>query len=71
MAKIDPKLLTLDEPVPSFDGFSKEMFQFLHGVKKNNNKAWFEAHREDYELYLREPIESTCKYAMGVYFPRS
>ncbi len=56
-----------DEPAPVFDGFQKEMFKFLHGLKKNNNKAWFEAHREDYEHYLREPSKALAA-RMGAYF---
>jgi uncharacterized protein (TIGR02453 family) len=36
--------------------FSKKAFAFLKGLKKNNNKLWFEAHRADYENELREPM---------------
>jgi uncharacterized protein (TIGR02453 family) len=67
MAKTSPKFSTPDEPTPSFEGFSKDMFKFLHGLKKNNNKDWFEAHREDYEMYLREPSKALA-FAMGSYF---
>ncbi len=56
-----------DEPAPVFDGFSKETFAFLHGLKKNNNKGWFEAHREDYEQHLRRPSQALAA-AMGQYF---
>jgi uncharacterized protein (TIGR02453 family) len=58
MAKGSPKpKFTLDMPPPAepFEGFSDKTFKFLHGLGKNNNKAWFEAHRSDYETYLREP----------------
>lgn len=44
-----------DAPMPGFDGFSKEAIAFLYGLKKNNNKEWFEKHREDYDQYLRNP----------------
>ncbi len=56
MAKQNTKI-TLDLPVPAepFEGFSDKAFSFLAGLKKNNNKPWFEAHRSDYEEYLREP----------------
>src|SRR5437588_10046845 len=49
--------ITLDAPPPSmpFEGFSQATFDFLHGLKKNNNKEWFEAHRAEYEENLREP----------------
>jgi uncharacterized protein (TIGR02453 family) len=48
-------VLDIPAPEPPFEGFSKDTFKFLHGLKKNNAKAWFEAHRADYEQYLREP----------------
>ncbi|MFI5202292.1 MAG: DUF2461 domain-containing protein [Candidatus Kapaibacterium sp.] len=55
------------EPAPIFEGFSKETFAFLHGLKRHNNKAWFEAHRDDYERYLRAPSKALA-HAMGIYF---
>jgi uncharacterized protein (TIGR02453 family) len=49
--------ITLDAPAPQmpFKGFPESAFDFLHGLKKNNNKEWFENHRETYENDLREP----------------
>jgi uncharacterized protein (TIGR02453 family) len=48
----------LEAPPPSFDGFTEGTIKFLHGLKKNNNKEWFEAHRDAYERDLREPFKS-------------
>jgi uncharacterized protein (TIGR02453 family) len=36
--------------------FTKKALDFLKGIKKNNNKQWFEAHRQEYEAELREPM---------------
>jgi uncharacterized protein (TIGR02453 family) len=36
--------------------FTPKALAFLKGLKKNNNKLWFEAHRADYEDELREPM---------------
>ena len=36
--------------------FTPAALRFLRGLAKNNNKAWFEAHREDYETEVREPM---------------
>ena len=36
--------------------FSKRALQFLRGLKKNNAKPWFEAHRDEYERDVREPM---------------
>ncbi|HET6513173.1 MAG TPA: DUF2461 domain-containing protein, partial [Candidatus Kapabacteria bacterium] len=59
MAKAKSKApLDLESPPPSFDGFTEATIKFLHGLKKNNNKEWFEAHREQYEMDLREPFKS-------------
>jgi uncharacterized protein (TIGR02453 family) len=46
----------LDSPPPDFEGFTDKSFKFMHGLKKNNNKPWFEEHREDYDAHLREPM---------------
>ncbi len=35
--------------------FSPESLTFLEQIRENNNKAWFEAHRNDYEQYILEP----------------
>ena len=67
MAKASKAPIFVDEPAPLFEGFSKETFKFLHGLKKNNNKEWFEAHRDDYEMHLRNPSKALA-HAMGEYF---
>ena len=36
--------------------FSKAALDFFRGIKKNNKKEWFEAHRSDYEREVREPM---------------
>lgn len=40
----------------SFTGFSPKTFSFFRGLNKNNRKEWFEAHRQDYEKYVRGPL---------------
>ena len=36
--------------------FSPALFQFLRDLKANNDRAWFQANRERYELDVREPL---------------
>jgi uncharacterized protein (TIGR02453 family) len=36
--------------------FSPESLAFLRGLAKNNNKPWFESHRDAYEGAVREPM---------------
>lgn len=38
----------------AFPGFTPEAITFLRGLKRNNNKLWFEAHRPVYERTVLE-----------------
>ena len=38
-----------------FSGFGKKTLSFLKDIKKNNNKEWFEAHRNEYEELILTP----------------
>ncbi len=46
---------------PFFRGFSPQTFEFLQGLKANNTKAWFEAHRREYEEFLLHPFENLVR----------
>jgi uncharacterized protein (TIGR02453 family) len=35
--------------------FTQRSFTFLGDLEKHNEKAWFEAHRDDYEAHIRAP----------------
>ncbi len=48
----------LPEIGPPFEGLTDETFKFLHGLRKNNTREWFEEHRDDYESDLRSPCRS-------------
>ncbi len=41
-----------------FRGYYPETLQFLKSLEKNNNKQWFEKHREDYQKFVLEPTRS-------------
>jgi uncharacterized protein (TIGR02453 family) len=36
--------------------FSNKTISFLRALKKNNDRAWFHAHRAEYEQHVREPM---------------
>jgi uncharacterized protein (TIGR02453 family) len=38
-----------------FTGFPKELYQFLSDLARNNNREWFEANKERYVQYAKEP----------------
>jgi uncharacterized protein (TIGR02453 family) len=35
--------------------FGPGLLKFLRGLKRNNNRIWYEAHKDDYEREVREP----------------
>jgi uncharacterized protein (TIGR02453 family) len=41
-----------------FEGWPKPALQFFHGLKRDNSKAYFEAHRSVYEDQVRQPMEA-------------
>ena len=46
------------EIYPPFDGFPREAILFLKRLKRNNNREWFNAHKAEYEDYLKLPMQS-------------
>ena len=35
--------------------FTAELFRFLVRLKRNNNRDWFQAHKDEYETWVRQP----------------
>jgi uncharacterized protein (TIGR02453 family) len=35
--------------------FTTELFRFLSRLKRNNNRDWFQAHKDEYETWVRQP----------------
>lgn len=46
------------QKIPPFEGFPKDLPDFLWGLAFHNEKPWFEAHRDDYERCLHGPVKS-------------
>jgi uncharacterized protein (TIGR02453 family) len=38
-----------------FEGFPSETLRFLRQLKRNNNREWFQSHKEIYELKVKAP----------------
>jgi uncharacterized protein (TIGR02453 family) len=36
--------------------FDKGLFTFLNGLKRNNKRAWFQAHKDSFEADVKEPF---------------
>ena len=43
---------------PPFTGFRPEAIQFLADLAENNDRAWFQPRKADYERLLKEPLEA-------------
>jgi uncharacterized protein (TIGR02453 family) len=41
-----------------FNGFSQATGDFLWGLSMNNNREWFNAHRQEYEDHLNQPFRA-------------
>ncbi len=44
------------KPPSGFTGFGPKLTDFFHDLDRNQNKAWFTAHRDRYEAEIREPL---------------
>src|SRR5438067_1697910 len=36
--------------------FTNQSLRFLRSLKRNNRREWFNGHRDDYELHVRQPM---------------
>ena len=43
-----------------FRGFKRDAIQFLVELSANNDRAWFQPRKADYERLLKEPMEQLC-----------
>jgi uncharacterized protein (TIGR02453 family) len=53
----------MTDPAPFF-GFTKDTVGFFNGLRRNNDRDWFAAHRAVYEEHVMEPAKSFV-VAMG------
>jgi len=49
----------------TFTGFRSEAIQFLADLAANNERAWFQPRKADYERLLKEPLEALCAALAG------
>ncbi len=42
----------------NFQGFPTEAIKFLHDISRNNNKTWFEEHKQRYQDFLVTPLKN-------------
>lgn len=50
-----------------FSGFSPETMDFLWGIRLNNNRDWFMAHKGEYQKYLYEPMKALSREVFAAF----
>ncbi|CAN5610368.1 DUF2461 domain-containing protein [soil metagenome] len=55
-----PTTTTPTTGAPPFGGFEREAIQFLADLAANNERAWFQPRKAEYERLLKEPMEALC-----------
>ncbi|MBE6982816.1 MAG: DUF2461 domain-containing protein [Ruminococcaceae bacterium] len=53
-----------------FNGYSPETVDFLWGIRMNNNREWFSAHKKDYVTYLYEPTKELGKHLFTLFLDK-
>ncbi len=52
------KTLPLEEDFfPPFEGLPKKGIDFLKKLKRNNNRPWFQSHKDEYEQHVKFPMQ--------------
>ena len=44
-----------------FNGFSERTIDFMWNIRFNNEKSWFEAHRDEYRTHLERPMRELAE----------
>ena len=48
-----------------FQGFSGATVDFMWGIRFNNEKGWFEAHKEEYLTTFQRPMKALADEEIG------
>lgn len=52
-----------------FIGFTREALSFWNGLERNNNRDWFQAHKDQYEREVRRPMQLLIDELAPLYGP--
>lgn len=52
------------------NGFSEKTVEFMWNIRFNNNKSWFEAHRDEYAAYLERPMRALAEEVHAAFSAR-
>jgi uncharacterized protein (TIGR02453 family) len=45
----------------TFEGFTQSTIDFMWNLRLNNNKSWFEAHKDEYQYALQTPMKTLAQ----------
>jgi len=51
--------------IKAFEGFSKQTIDFMWNLRFNNEKQWFEAHKDDFVRDFQNPMKALGKEVFG------
>lgn len=51
----------------AFQGFSPETVDFLWGIRLNNNRDWFLAHKAQYDQTLYQPMKALSQVVFAAF----
>ena len=54
-----------------FQGYSQETVDFMWGIRFNNERGWFLAHKDDYQQHLLAPTRELAMQICRRPCPRS
>jgi len=60
-----------ERKISIFTGYSPQTVDFLWGIRMNNNREWFMAHKPDYVQYLYEPTKALGKHIFEPFLDKS
>jgi uncharacterized protein (TIGR02453 family) len=50
-----------------FQGFDPSVIDFMWGIRFNNDRTWFEAHKEEYKTCFEAPMKELCRDLYGAF----
>lgn len=50
-----------------FQGFTQQTFEFMWNLRFNNEKSWFEAHKDEYRAVLAKPMNDLAEEVAAAY----
>ena len=63
-------MATTTAPPATFTGFTREAIDFLAELAANNDRAWFQPRKADYERLIKRPLEGLCVALAGEFAER-